>query len=421
MAKYDPLDNHTVQTRLNSLFKLRENSKLDPSNSALDPTHQWALERVFSVAREAQLTIEKLGREELNLAALDGISASIHQITSELNAYLANNNTAHLNNARNQVESSVLVNVKRLLPIGFPVHPQTEAALERYKANFSRTKTRFEKEQKELRAEAEQLRSNLAEQNAMLASAQKEVSATRAENEALLSDLRQADISRVEAANSEAKEALVKREQSLGTFLTRQKSKVSSTLDKLHADGSDTLQSLRNKRDEASQLVQSVGDLLTTGTYADRASKETAKADQFRYITISLFGIGLLIIISNYLVYAIGSAFVDGMSLAESWQSLLVRVTTGAAVTIPAFYTARESARHRTNADIAKQRELELTTLGPFIELLPDAQKAAIRDRLTDRYFGNDVPAHEIKMSSDAEAVAQVLKDTLKVKDDGSG
>src|SRR3546814_19055962 len=80
--------------------------------------------------------------------------------------------------------------------------------------------------------------------------------------------------------------------------------------------------------------------------------------------------------------------------------AISVRRLYALAVASPAFYTARESARHRTNADRARQTELELASLGPFIELLKDDDKDAIRKSLISTYFGRHVDAHEVDRKS---------------------
>ena len=81
---------------------------------------------------------------------------------------------------------------------------------------------------------------------------------------------------------------------------------------------------------------------------------------------------------------------------------------------IPAFYTARESARHRTNSDRAKQRELELATLGPYIELLPSEVKSVVRERLTERYFGGSVEEHKIDSPIDLEGIIKLIETVVK-------
>jgi len=77
--------------------------------------------------------------------------------------------------------------------------------------------------------------------------------------------------------------------------------------------------------------------------------------------------------------------------------AIAVRLLYALAIAAPAFYTARESARHRTNADRARQTELELASLGPFIELMKEQDKEEIRKSLIPTYFGRPVDAHEIK------------------------
>jgi len=77
--------------------------------------------------------------------------------------------------------------------------------------------------------------------------------------------------------------------------------------------------------------------------------------------------------------------------------AIAVRLLYALAIAAPAFYTARESARHHTNADRARQTELELASLGPFNELMKEQDKEEIRKSLIPTYFGRPVDAHEIK------------------------
>ena len=181
----------------------------------------------------------------------------------------------------------------------------------------------------------------------------------------------------------------------------------------LERRGGEKISDLEKKRSEASAIVQSVGDILTTGTYRDTAEKEAKLANNYRWVTIGLFSIGILIVISNYILHAI--ALYNGKSFEETPWFLLSRFATAIAVALPAFYTARESARHRTNADRARQRELELKTLGPFIELLPAAKKNEIRDRLTDRYFSGETDAHEVHPPISLEQVTRLLESASKL------
>ena len=84
------------------------------------------------------------------------------------------------------------------------------------------------------------------------------------------------------------------------------------------------------------------------------------------------------------------------------------------AITAPAWYTARESARHRTNADRARQTELELASLGPFIELMPDDKKNQIREELTKRYFGNQIAEHTVEQPVNMKEVREFALELVK-------
>lgn len=417
MTSFNPLLNHAVKKSINDLLAIENHDQFLETNSSIDDSHRWHLSRVFSIAHDAELAIGKLDPEDANLAALDGLSNALTKSLNELNNFIANSSTGHIVNARNQMESNALVHLRRLLPIGFKVHPRTETALEGYKTKFLDAKKRQDRTIKELRGQLSTLQSNLTEETTKLSSLAAEVSNQRSESETLMSDLRSADIARVEENNRQSKESLIAAEQRLNKFVESKEKSFLESLASIRKAGRDVIQEIEIKRDEASGIVQSVGDLLTTGTYADRANTENRKADTFRAITVGLFAFGLLIIVSNYIFYGIAATLGREAQLAESWQSLAARLATGLAVALPAFYTARESARHRTNADTAKQRELELTTLGPFIELLPDGQKTAIRDRLTDRYFGGEVEPHDVKPPVDVDALAKALLEVAKKND----
>ncbi len=408
---YNPLKDHPIHETLKGLLGLEGRKELDQGHYGLKPVHVHALGRIFSVAHNAKLVLKKVDVSDIDINAANDLNTGLSKAHNELNAFVSNGNATHVDTARNHVNGTAAPQLQRLLPIGFEVHPKTETALESYKAKARKANQDFQRSAKANREQISKLEGKVESEAQRLSELSSLIDARKADIDKTVSELREADIERVERQSKEMRESIEQNEKSLTEFLDKNRSKVINAIEQFERDSQALTQELKSRRDEARRIVQSVGDLLTTGTYADRATKETEKADFFRYLTVGLFSFGLLIIVSNYLIYAFGAAFGSPVELAESWQALSARVITGAAVTLPAFYTARESARHRTNADIAKQRELELTTLGPFIELLPDEQKSAIRDRLTDRYFGSEVDPHDVKAPIDADLLAKALLD----------
>ena len=97
----------------------------------------------------------------------------------------------------------------------------------------------------------------------------------------------------------------------------------------------------------------------------------------------------------------------------ESLLSVAIRLLYAIAITAPAWYTARESARHRSNSDRARQTEL-LASIGPFIELMPEEKKVEIREALTKSYFGRQIEPHEVNSPLDVGGIKDLVIETIK-------
>ena len=59
--------------------------------------------------------------------------------------------------------------------------------------------------------------------------------------------------------------------------------------------------------------------------------------------------------------------------------------------------------------------ELELASLGPFIELLPQAKKEEIREHMTKLYFGKEVEEHQNSPAIDSKDLKDVMLELIKV------
>ena len=74
----------------------------------------------------------------------------------------------------------------------------------------------------------------------------------------------------------------------------------------------------------------------------------------------------------------------------RSWQGLSPKIEQlTQKLVYPATYAARESTKHRNLAHQRETAAVELVSIEPFIELLDDAKKQEIKEKLTEKYFGN--------------------------------
>lgn len=339
---------------------------------------------------------------------LTSIQANLQNILSELTNYTNNGNIAHITNAFESVDAS-------LLPAlwAFPAAKHRDSD-----SNISKI---FEQ---------------LQEASGLAISSinnQKNILAVSLENtQKLVSDQDQKITLLTEAVEKQKNDALSIVSEVRIAYATTEKSLLDQ-ISELKAnwiaaraifdedsakDAKLVLDSLGSLESDARRIVQVVGNIGATGNYKIIADNEGAAARFWRWITVGIFALGVTVAMVSFSLH-IYNDLVQTPSVDSVW-TFAMRLATAIVIALPALYTARESARHRTNSDRARQKELELASLGPFIELLPDISKVAIREKLTERYFGAPVDAHEIKSILDNDVVVRLVEAvsnlTLKLK-----
>jgi hypothetical protein len=91
-------------------------------------------------------------------------------------------------------------------------------------------------------------------------------------------------------------------------------------------------------------------------------------------------------VFSGLLVWTIIDLSADGFD----WTKSLIRLIAAAALSYPATYAARKSSKHRKLETVNRNAELELASINPFIEGLSDDKKQIIKEKLVEKYFGNN-------------------------------
>ena len=117
-----------------------------------------------------------------------------------------------------------------------------------------------------------------------------------------------------------------------------------------------------------------------TGNYQNVADQQKSVANFWRWTAL-----GFMAIMSGLLIWSIIELSSGEFNLYRS----LVRILAAAVLTYPAIYASRESAKHRSLEIKNRNLELELASIRPFIELLPEEKKQKIREELAAKYFGN--------------------------------
>lgn len=383
---------HPLRGNVDRILEMRGAPEFSAGAVSGNETYSFARDKSFAIVQALHDLLEVTPAELASTYALSQLHSNIQAPLNELTSFVANQNPAHISNAANQLEQNVL-------PLFWAFTPQTQrTAGQTLPAILQGLST----------ASVEAVRS-LEKQRSELASSLQELGSKASDLQKQLEDLAAgAAKERAQAAASVAKldqsftERETERQANFEATLGEFKKTFSDHLEDSSSRGESLIKALEDQREKAARIVQVVGNIGATGNYQRIANEETKQANLWRWITIGIFSAGLMVAVATFYKFW-------GQPLTtETGLAVLVRLLYAVAITAPAWYTARESARHRTTADRARQTELELASIGPFIELMPEEKKIEIREKLTPLYFGRAVEAHAVNHPLDPT----IIKDT---------
>lgn len=375
------LKDHPISTSLTRMQELLRDEAFAAPAIAADEITQFNRDKIQNITKSLRSLVAQSPATMVSDTALNQMNSHLQAPINELTAFVANTNAGHLANAVAQLDQNVLSYTWAFLPKINPLSKAEAGELVDYLQERSRqTIEQLDGQKEQLASTIDQLTEVTQTQEACL----KELK----ESQALLKAEMAASLSSLETSFNKAQ---LQRDTGFSELVNESKEKLANSESNFKRQADAVIDSLEKHKMDAARIVQVVGDIGVTGNYQNIANNETGQANLWRWITIALFASGLIMAgITFYKFYHEPVTTTNTLAIA-------VRLLYALAIAAPAFYTARESARHRTNADRARQTELELASLGPFIELMKDEDKEEIRKSLIRTYFGRSVDPHEIK------------------------
>ena len=375
------LKDHPISTSLTRMQELLRDEAFAAPAIAADEITQFNRDKIQNITKSLRSLVAQSPATMVSDTALNQMNSHLQAPINELTAFVANTNAGHLANAVAQLDQNVLSYTWAFLPKINPLSKAEAGELVDYLQERSRqTIEQLDGQKEQLASTIDQLTEVTQTQEACL----KELK----ESQALLKAEMAASLSSLETSFNKAQ---LQRDTEFSELVNESKEELANSESNFKRQADAVIDSLEKHKMDAARIVQVVGDIGVTGNYQNIANNETGQANLWRWITIALFASGLIMAgITFYKFYHEPVTTTNTLAIA-------VRLLYALAIAAPAFYTARESARHRTNADRARQTELELASLGPFIELMKDEDKEEIRKSLIRTYFGRSVDPHEIK------------------------
>lgn len=377
--------------------------QLDPAFSqpaiAENEQFRFARDKVGAMSAVLKVLLEQTPAELCSASGLLQLQNNLASPLSELTSFVGNGNGGHLVNAASQFEGNIMP-----LQWGYGPHltglsgNSVGPLLESQAAATQKTIIQLGAQRDDFAVRIQELTARVAEQTAQIAASVEAVARAKSDAAAIVAQLEvqfaESEKARIEATNT----AIANFTENFNEFN-----------DGTRSEAHELIAKLVTHKEEARKLVQIVGNDTVTGNYQRIAVSEGKTADVLRLATLAFFGLGLAVAGATFYKFW-GQPF-----NAENGWAVVIRLLYAIAITTPAWYTARESARHRTNSDRARQTELDLAAIGPFIELLPEEKKIEIRERMTGLYFGQGVEPHTASSPFDATAVKDMAVELVKL------
>lgn len=113
--------------------------------------------------------------------------------------------------------------------------------------------------------------------------------------------------------------------------------------------------------------------------YANTAEAEGKAADNLRLA--SLVCMALTGVVLCFTLY-------ESLNSQFDWKQAIFKVFTAIALSVPAAYLARESAKHRGQEHVNRRISLDLRAITPYIATLPSEEQNKIKSEVASKIFG---------------------------------
>jgi hypothetical protein len=371
---------HSIWSLVTNIKEFSKNEVFNEASFTENEQYVFARDKLFAITNLIHEYLENTPAIFVSIHGLNQLSSYLQQILNEINNFISNKNPAHIVTAENVIDQNVLPNLWSFMPCIYESGQNTISdTFENIRNASIKTIQILKQEEIFLTEKISTLTLEINTQQLKLENFSETIALQKAEAMAVTAQVQK------EYAEDE-----VKRNNTFINIIDSFKESFSGEESEYKQKADNLINALETSKYEAAKIVQVVGNIGVTGNYQIIANNETKQANLWRWIAVVIFFLGIVVAIFTF------EKFLEVPFTSENAWSALIRLLYAIAITTPAWYMAKESARHRSNADRARQTELELASLGPFIELMPEDKKLGIREELIKTYFGNNIASHEI-------------------------
>lgn len=340
-----------------------------------------SFDRLLKGVSRLDCNIRSIDLDLLAPQVVQTIHGQFSALNTQASSYITNLNPAHINSAHSNLDALTQTYPFLFVSQGVETTAEYKEQLEDFNHSANGYLGALNKAKEKLNDSVNQLNTQATSFQKELAKYQQELSSLRQENTNISTQQNETFIKSQQERDEDYKQTKETIHEAVDIVVQEKSTLFKENLAHFEKRATAGVDEIQEKLEEAKRTFENLGVVVQTGKYQEFADKEGKVAGWLR--------IGA--IIALILMFAGTVAVIISAEREQlPWNLFLLRFLTVATLSIPAFYFARESTRHRDKEHHYRKIQLELTSLTPFIEFFDVDSKKEIKRSLIEKYFGKE-------------------------------
>lgn len=401
----DQFQNHAFRTTWNSLKALLDDSELEKNN---DEAAVKEIARIGKVVKFVDAIMDQIDPELMPIGLFDTLNQHAINCISQLNTFKSNQSIGHLHNVNSYVDSIITI----FSQTPFLLNGQQKGSLSKAATAYSEViDQHLSRLNEAVDAEVGGVEKSVASIQTTIVEHENSLATMKAQLQTVGQTIQQqtaefnTQFQTSEKARTDKYEAVqTKLEKRIDDEVFRLGVKADTEFEKLAIKAATTLEVLGRFHDDAAKVFGVVVNTLQAGAYSSYANEEKKTANLLRWSAIVLMVLGVAILV----VPEITRFIEDSRGYMLDWHISLGRMPFSIILFVPAFYLARESNKHRNTEVLNRRRELILSTIDPYLALLPDDKAQQIKLDIAKGIFSEGALPKDTSADEAGNVIAQI-------------
>lgn len=358
--------------------------------------------RFLKIIESFQSVLKKLDPEVISYHILDNITNQLRSdpLFSNLEAYIDQGKAQYIRQANDLLDDIVplFCGLYQVSNLGEEIPTRgLEKIFDSFVKVINSEKEELKKELHKLNEQSNQQDRKLTDLSTDIDSRKKEINELIANWQAQFSDAqntRQKEFTNtLDRYRNEVDGRLIKIQERSNKFTSEAVEKHNQILEKNQTQFDEKMSSYLNEAKEKHKAILELYELTAgdsvAAAYIKSANNEGKAADFWRWATI-VFVIATSI--WTGIAYYLGSIDVEGNIL---WGQILKAFSITGVLLFGAVYSAKQSNAHRINERQTRWFALEVKAIDPFISSLPPTEQSSLKNKLSEKLFGQSSRAND--------------------------